>query len=95
MGNNLDISVLDRVLDDYGVAEVADAAIDLDALLEELGEGGDVEDLVAGGLGSVDDELYSAPISPIPFSLKPPNNPPHFPPSLLAKHCQQKGRDQE
>ncbi|KAI0410273.1 ankyrin repeat-containing domain protein [Xylaria grammica] len=45
------------LLDGDGVAEVADAAIDLDLVLEELLEGGGVEDLVAGGLRSVDDQL--------------------------------------
>lgn len=56
MGNNLDLAV--TLLGDLdGVAEVAGAAINLDAVVEELLEGGDVEDLVADGLRSVDDEL--------------------------------------
>ena len=33
-------------------------ALDLDAVVEELLEGGDIGDLVAGGLRSVDDELH-------------------------------------
>lgn len=41
----------------YGVAEVASAAVDLDAVVEELFERGDVEYLVVGGLRGVDDEL--------------------------------------
>lgn len=39
------------------VAEVTDAAFDLDAVVEELLEGGEIEDLVADGLGGVDHEL--------------------------------------
>lgn len=42
----------------HRVAEVADAVVDLDLVVQELLEGGDVEDLVRGGLGGVDDELY-------------------------------------
>ena len=41
----------------HDVAKVSDAAIDLDLVMEELLEGGDVEDLVGGGLRSVDYEL--------------------------------------
>jgi hypothetical protein len=39
------------------ITEVADTAVNLDLVLEELLEGGDVENLVAGWLRSVDDEL--------------------------------------
>jgi hypothetical protein len=39
------------------VAEVSGAALDLDAVVEELLEGLDVEDLVVDGLRAVDDEL--------------------------------------
>ncbi len=56
MGNDLDLAV--ALLGDLdGLAEVADAAVDLDLLVQELLEGRDVEDLVAGGLRGVDDEL--------------------------------------
>jgi hypothetical protein len=56
VGNDLDLAL--ALLGDLdGVAEVADAALNLDLLVQELLEGRDVEDLVAGGLGSVDDEL--------------------------------------
>lgn len=59
VGNNLDLAIAGlRDLD--GLAEVAGAAFDLDALVEELLESRDVEDLVAGGLRSVDDELFGA-----------------------------------
>ena len=56
--NNLDLSIRD-LRDLHGITEISDAAIDLDLVLEELLEGGDVKDLVAGGLRSVDDELLS------------------------------------
>ena len=54
--NNLDLAVAD-LADLHHVPQVADAAVDLDAVVQELLEGGDVEDLVRGGLGGVDDEL--------------------------------------
>jgi hypothetical protein len=56
VGDDLDLA-LASLGDDDGVAKVANAAIDLDLVLEELLEGGGVEDLVASGLLSVDDEL--------------------------------------
>jgi hypothetical protein len=56
VGGDLDLAITD-LLDDNVVTEVVGAAVDLDAVLEELLEGGDVEDLVAGGLRSVDDVL--------------------------------------
>ena len=56
MGNDLDLA-LALLLDNDVVAEVVGAALDLDGVLEELLKGRDVEDLVAGGLLSVDDEL--------------------------------------
>ena len=55
--DNLDLSL--ALLGDLdGITEVSNTAINLDLVLEELLEGGDVEDLVAGGLRSVDDELF-------------------------------------
>lgn len=56
MGNNLN-ATLAGLGDHDVVTEVADTAIDLDAVVEELLEGRDIEDLVASGLRSVDDEL--------------------------------------
>jgi hypothetical protein len=57
VGNNLNLAIAGlRDLD--GLAEVAGAALNLDLLVEELLEGRDVEDLVASGLRSVDDELF-------------------------------------
>lgn len=56
MGNNLDLAIAG--LGDHDVlTEVTDTALDLDAVVEELLEGRDIEDLVAGGLRSVDNEL--------------------------------------
>ena len=57
VGDNLDLA-LASLLDDDLVAEVANTAINLDLFLEELLEGGGVEDLVASGLLGVDDKLY-------------------------------------
>lgn len=56
VGNDLDLAV--TLLGDLdGLAEVADATLNLDLLVQELLKSGDIEDLVAGRLGSVDDEL--------------------------------------
>lgn len=59
VSNDLDLA-LASLGDDDVVTEVADTALNLDAVVQELLEGGDVEDLVASGLRSVDDELYSS-----------------------------------
>lgn len=56
VSNNLDLAVT-LAGDDNIVTKVVGAAINLDAVLKELFEGGDVEDLVVGGLRSIDDEL--------------------------------------
>lgn len=56
VGDNLDLAVAGGGDLDV-VAKVVDTALNLDAVLEELLEGGDVEDLVVGGLLGVDDEL--------------------------------------
>lgn len=56
VGNDLDLAV--TLLGDLdGLAKVADTTLDLDLLVQELLEGGDIEDLVRGRLGGVDDEL--------------------------------------
>lgn len=56
MGNDLDLSIaLLGNLND--IAEVTGAALDLDAVVKELLESLDVEDLVVDGLRAVDDEL--------------------------------------
>lgn len=56
VGNDLDLAITD-LGDLDGLAQVADTAVDLDLLVQELLEGGNIEDLVAGGLRGVDDEL--------------------------------------
>jgi hypothetical protein len=56
VGNDLNLA-LTSLLDLDVVTKVANAAVDLDLVLEELLEGGGVEDLVASGLLSVDNEL--------------------------------------
>lgn len=56
VGNDLNLA-LAGLLDDDGVAEVTNTALNLDLVLEELLEGGSVEDLIARGLLGVDDEL--------------------------------------
>lgn len=56
VGNDLDLAIT-GLGDLDGLAEVTDAALNLDLLVQELLEGGDIEDLVAGGLRSVDNEL--------------------------------------
>lgn len=59
VGNNLNLA-LALLLDNDIVAEVVGAALDLDGVLEELFEGRNVKDLVAGRLLSVDNELLCA-----------------------------------
>jgi hypothetical protein len=56
VSNDLDLAV--SLLADLDVvAEVSGAAFNLDAVVEELLEGLDVEDLIVDRLGAVDDEL--------------------------------------
>lgn len=56
VGDDLDLAI--GLLGDLDVvAEVASAALDLDAVVQELLEGLDVEDLVVDGLRAVDHEL--------------------------------------
>ena len=62
MRNDLDLSVT-NLGDLNGLTEVANTAVNLDLVLEEL-----LEDLVAGGLRSVDDEL----IIPLAIALWQP-----------------------
>lgn len=51
---NLSIALLAYL---YGVPQIPSSIINLDFIMEELFEGGNIEDLVGGGLGSIDDEL--------------------------------------
>lgn len=60
MGDDLNLAV--TLLGDLdGIAEVANAAVNLDLLVQELLESRDIEDLVAGRLRGVDDELWKVP----------------------------------
>ena len=68
MSDDLDLAIA-RLLDDDGVAQVARAAVDLDPLVEELLEGGDVEDLVVCGLGGVDRVLGVAIVVLVAFAF--------------------------
>ena len=45
---------------------LADTALDLDAVVEKLLKGGDIEDLVARGLRSVDDVLQESMLATCP-----------------------------
>lgn len=54
--NNLNLAIA-GLADLDCVAKVASAAVDLYAVVQELLESGDVEDLVIDGLGCVDHEL--------------------------------------
>ena len=56
MRNNLDlpISLLANL---HRIAEVPDTIVDLDLIVQELFESGDIEDLVRGRLRGVDYEL--------------------------------------
>jgi hypothetical protein len=56
MSHNLNLSIT-LLANHNSIAEVTSATINLDAVMQELLEGGDVEDLVVDGLRSVDDEL--------------------------------------
>lgn len=62
VGNNLDLAIAD-LGDDNLVTEVADTALNLDTVVKELLESGEVEDLVAHGLRSVDGELQRYHVS--------------------------------
>lgn len=65
MCKDLDLSITD-VLDLDLIAKVTNTVIDLDLVLEELLEGRDVEDLVAGRLRGVNDVLRKVRIDSIP-----------------------------
>jgi hypothetical protein len=56
VSSDLDLA-LTLLLDNDVVTKVVGATLDLDAVLEELLEGSDIEDLVAGRLRSIDDVL--------------------------------------
>lgn len=68
VSNDLDLAI-SLLADLDSLAEVAGAALNLDAVMEELLEGLDVEDLVVDRLRAVDDELKPplAAISPVHY----------------------------
>lgn len=55
--NDLNLAI-PLLTDLHRVAEVVGTIVDLDLIVQEFLERGDVEDLVRGGLGGVDDELF-------------------------------------
>jgi hypothetical protein len=58
MRNHFNIAIA-SLRDLNGVAEVSYPPIDLDLIMEEFLERRNIEDLVIGGLGGVDDVLYN------------------------------------
>jgi len=56
MRNDLDLPV-SLLANGNRIAQVAHAIIDLDFIVEEFLKGSDVEDLVRGRLGGIDNEL--------------------------------------
>lgn len=56
MCNDLDLSIA-LLADCHGITQISNTVVDLDFVVKEFLEGGDVEDFVGGGLGGVDDEL--------------------------------------
>lgn len=54
--DNLNLAVA-RLRDNNGLAEVANTAVNLDAIDKVLFKGGNIKDLVAGGLRGIDDKL--------------------------------------
>jgi hypothetical protein len=63
--SDLDLPVTE-ILDQHNIPEVSDTIVNLDLVLKELLEGGDVEDLVACRLRSVDDELFFSSAQAVP-----------------------------
>lgn len=69
MGGDLDLA-LTGLLDNNVVTKVVGAALDLDTVLKELLESGDVEDLVAGRLRSIDDVLVGSVSDCVPRGFR-------------------------
>lgn len=65
--NNLNLPIT-NILDRNNIAQVSYPTIDLNLILKELLEGGDIEDLVGGWLRGIDDVLF-------PVSLMRPTIP--------------------
>ena len=59
MGDNLDLAI--ALLGDlYCIAQITNAAVDLDSIVQEFLESRDVKDLVTGRLRSIDNELETS-----------------------------------
>ena len=65
MRSDLNLPIAE-VLDQHDIAEVSDTVINLDLVLKELLEGGDIKDLVACRLRSIDDELFFSSAQAVP-----------------------------
>lgn len=68
MANNLDLSI-SNLRDRDLIAEITGSTFNLDLLVEELLEGGQIEDLVAYGLRAVDGVLLTYQRRPYLVSL--------------------------
>ena len=62
VGHHLDLAIT-NLRDVDGVAQVTDAAIDLDLIVEKLFESRQIKDLVADRLGAVDGVLEGGDVS--------------------------------
>ena len=70
VSDNLNLAIA-RLGNQDIVTEVTDTSLDLDAVVQEFLESGDIEDLVAGRLRGVDDELFLESVSlPMKYNLK-------------------------
>lgn len=66
MGNNFNLPIT-LLADLHHISKIPYSVIDLDLIVQELFEGGNIEDFIAGGLTCIDDKL-NGPISSISFS---------------------------
>jgi hypothetical protein len=76
--DDLDL-VAANLADGDAVAQVAGAALDLDAVVQELLERGEVVDFVGDGLGAVDDELFKSANTFVVRSRNRPSSSPSGP----------------
>lgn len=57
MGDNLNLAIA-LLANLHRIAEISNAVVDFDLVVQKLFKGGDIEDLVRCRLGCVDDVLY-------------------------------------
>lgn len=69
MGNNLNLAIT-LLANLHRIAEISNAVIDLDLIVQEFLKGGDIEDLVRSRLGGVDDVLYIIILRPVSLEKK-------------------------